>query len=223
MYCFSTPPRKINLRARYDNGANGANGGYVYRGHDNGGNGNGRSNGYKNDNGYRIGAQIGVLDADLRAEDALLKEIRKETPTLRGLLPDNVVGHDDARENEWRRRKEEWAKGGESSTPCRRCNFAGKCCIGSGPPCDGPPDAGGTKAIEEYCDHDCECASGGCGRKSAAAGRTTTCCKSGESTWYGGYLYCKGMPKGYTCWSDEMCGSGYCKGNWYGTKKGKCS
>ena len=138
----------------------------------------------------------------LQAVVGAMKEIRKETPTLRGT------------------REENWAERESSSSSVTPVIYVDG---DKSKPCRGPWWAVGTIAIGEACDNHCECASGACGRKSAAAGRTTTCCKSGKSTWYGGYLYCKEMPKGYTCWSDEMCGSGYCKGNWYGTKKGKCT
>ena len=73
------------------------------------------------------------------------------------------------------------------------------------------------------CKDDGQCENGECARGTAADGAPLVCCPSGKSEMYGGYSYCQGMKTGSECWSDSMCGSGYCKGNWGGLRKGVCT
>ena len=72
------------------------------------------------------------------------------------------------------------------------------------------------------CKLDAQCASGACARTSAADNAPFECC-AGEKTNYAGNSYCKNMPNGSVCWSDEMCAGGICLGNLFGTKKGLCA
>lgn len=68
-----------------------------------------------------------------------------------------------------------------------------------------------------------ECQSNACGRFKAGTD-SLQCCKKGVATrMYAGYYYCYGMADGTPCWSDEMCTSGYCKGNLGGLQKGICT
>ena len=60
-----------------------------------------------------------------------------------------------------------------------------------------------------------------CGRATAAPGAKTQCCEQGKTT-YAGFDYCKKMPDGAECWSNDMCESEYCKGNLGGLQRGKC-
>jgi len=73
------------------------------------------------------------------------------------------------------------------------------------------------------CSKDSQCADGACARATADKGAKTVCCPSGERDLFGGYWYCKGMKSGSTCWSDAMCSSGDCEGNWGGLRRGKCT
>jgi len=73
------------------------------------------------------------------------------------------------------------------------------------------------------CTSDDDCPKGACARATARDGATLSCCKSGEDDFYDGYYYCTEMPNGSICWSDAMCASGDCKGNWEGLRKGVCS
>ena len=72
------------------------------------------------------------------------------------------------------------------------------------------------------CKLDAQCASGACARTTAADNAPFECC-AGEKTNYAGNSYCKNMPNGSVCWSDEMCAGGICLGNLFGTKKGLCA
>jgi hypothetical protein len=80
-----------------------------------------------------------------------------------------------------------------------------------------------TKAVGEACDSNYECANKACGRSTADDGAKLVCCESGATSTYGGYDYCTGMAVGATCWADDQCQSGKCKGNGGGTQKGSCS
>ena len=73
------------------------------------------------------------------------------------------------------------------------------------------------------CSSDSQCKSGACAHATADKGAKTVCCPSGNSDLFGGFYYCTGMKSGSTCWSDAMCASGDCKGNWSGLKRGKCT
>lgn len=72
------------------------------------------------------------------------------------------------------------------------------------------------------CGDDDHCANDTCARKEAGRDNLI-CCASNKPGMYAGYSYCHGMPNGNQCWSDAMCASGRCKGNWLGTTKGKCA
>lgn len=72
------------------------------------------------------------------------------------------------------------------------------------------------------CESNSDCACGACARGTADSGAGMVCCPSGDYMTYGGYTYCTKMSVGTTCWSDSMCGSGYCKGNCGGMCRGTC-
>ena len=72
------------------------------------------------------------------------------------------------------------------------------------------------------CRSNSECSSRACGRLQAGD-ENLVCCPSGHTSMYTGYDYCTQMPNGSLCWSDSMCASGYCEGNWSGLRKGRCS
>ena len=72
------------------------------------------------------------------------------------------------------------------------------------------------------CGKSADCKSGACGRASAQNGTQTVCCSSGRNMTYWGYTYCKRMSKGTVCWTDSMCSSGNCRGNGWGTRRGRC-
>ncbi|NNK94785.1 MAG: hypothetical protein HKP41_10585 [Desulfobacterales bacterium] len=74
----------------------------------------------------------------------------------------------------------------------------------------------------QTCDVDSDCVNDACARKEAG-GDNMICCPSNKSGIYAGYSYCYGMQNGNKCWSDAMCASGRCKGNWSGIKKGTCA
>jgi len=80
-----------------------------------------------------------------------------------------------------------------------------------------------TKAVGEACDSNYECDNKACGRSTADDGAKLVCCESGATSTYGGYDYCTGMAVGATCWADDQCQTGKCKGNGGGTQKGSCS
>ena len=80
----------------------------------------------------------------------------------------------------------------------------------------------GTLKAGEVCQSDDKCINGNCGREQAGTG-VKKCCPNATSEIYDGYRYCKDMPNGNLCWSDAMCGSGYCEGNAGGIKKGICT
>jgi len=68
-----------------------------------------------------------------------------------------------------------------------------------------------------------ECENQVCGRATAEEGAALVCCPSGTTITYGGYDYCTKMTVGATCWTDDMCETGKCKGNGGGMQKGTCS
>ena len=80
----------------------------------------------------------------------------------------------------------------------------------------------GHLAVGAPCDSNKECENLACGRETAADGAPTSCCKSGQTSIYGGFDYCKEMPNGSTCWSDAMCAGKYCQDNNGGLQKGVC-
>ena len=84
--------------------------------------------------------------------------------------------------------------------------------------CSAPP----TKKYNEVCSNDSQCLSGACSRTSAGTD-TMRCCKTAATGLYAGYGYCYAMPRGTKCWSDAMCASDNCSGNWSGLRKGTCS
>jgi hypothetical protein len=73
------------------------------------------------------------------------------------------------------------------------------------------------------CDENEDCKNSACGRPTADDDAALVCCPSGATSTYGGYDYCTGMAVGATCWADDQCQSGKCKGNGGGTQKGSCS
>jgi hypothetical protein len=96
--------------------------------------------------------------------------------------------------------------------------------------CDG--NGGGTskgvcksrKKVNENCDSNSDCSNNSCARATAADNAAKVCCPNGgESHTYAGFDYCTNMPNGSSCWSDSMCSSGSCSGNWGGLKRGTCS
>lgn len=84
----------------------------------------------------------------------------------------------------------------------------------------------GKGKIGQPCGVDGDCVNNACGRASADSGTSgssaLTCCESGKTDTYAGFDYCTNMGKGTTCWSDAMCASGDCKGNWDGLQRGTC-
>ena len=77
--------------------------------------------------------------------------------------------------------------------------------------------------VNQSCSSNGDCKNGACARGTADDNAQKICCSSGQFDTYGGYDYCKGMSSGSVCWSDAMCSSGNCSGNWGGLKKGHCS
>ena len=59
------------------------------------------------------------------------------------------------------------------------------------------------------CSLDSQCASGACGRATAADGAPLECC-AGEKINVSNFPYCKDLPNGSACWSDNMCTNGLC-------------
>src|SRR5579872_5620761 len=80
----------------------------------------------------------------------------------------------------------------------------------------------GKANIGEFCGVNNDCKNNACGRETADSGAPLTCCKSGDTTTFGGFDYCTNMPDGSTCWSDFMCQSKLCEDNGGGIRKGKC-
>ncbi len=72
------------------------------------------------------------------------------------------------------------------------------------------------------CTEPWDCTSMACARQTAEKGAPYVCCAK-SSEMYAGYEYCQGMVPGSTCWSDDMCASGDCKGNENGLRKGTCA
>ena len=78
------------------------------------------------------------------------------------------------------------------------------------------------KDVGANCSVNAECKNSACGRETAAEGAPLKCCLSNQRTNYAGFDYCTNMPDNSVCWSNSMCGSGYCRDNGGGTRKGKC-
>lgn len=78
-----------------------------------------------------------------------------------------------------------------------------------------------------YCDDANGCSNGlnACGFDTAEKDphKRKICCPSGQTVSYGSFPYCTDMKDGTVCWKDDMCGSGYCKGNVGGLERGICS
>ncbi len=74
----------------------------------------------------------------------------------------------------------------------------------------------------ELCESNSNCKSNSCARGTAANNSLKICCPNGKYGTYAGYDYCYGMPDKSICWSDDMCSSGYCRGNNSGLTKGFC-
>lgn len=81
---------------------------------------------------------------------------------------------------------------------------------------------GGNSPVNQSCTHNDQCANGACGYPFAGATQHV-CCASGKLDTYFGNDYCTEMPSGTACWTDAMCASKDCKGNWGGSKKGVCT
>lgn len=75
----------------------------------------------------------------------------------------------------------------------------------------------GTKfQCENVSDKNCVCESDHyCAFETASEKKVICCHKDNIKKWWTTY-YCGGMKDGSACWSDAMCESGYCKGNWGG-------
>jgi len=82
----------------------------------------------------------------------------------------------------------------------------------------------GTGALEgQRCNENADCRNNQCGRATAADNAPKVCCPAGSLALpYGGFDYCNKMKRGSVCWSDAQCASDSCKGNFLGTKKGRC-
>jgi glycerophosphoryl diester phosphodiesterase len=72
------------------------------------------------------------------------------------------------------------------------------------------------------CESNSDCKNGACGRGTADVNAGRICCPSGKYVHFAGFDYCQGMSSDSGCWSDAMCGSGNCKGNANGIKRGQC-
>lgn len=72
------------------------------------------------------------------------------------------------------------------------------------------------------CKKDIDCKNGACGLSSASEKAKYKCCSSGKTTVWGTKDYCTKLSDGKTCGKDNMCKSGYCKGNNSGLTRGKC-
>lgn len=87
------------------------------------------------------------------------------------------------------------------------------------------------KLYEDYvpCTGDSVCKKGACAPLNAYKGPSgeyavPVCCPSGgkkRNKW--GTDFCTGMVKGTTCWGDDTCNSGNCKGNMYQLQRGACT
>lgn len=73
------------------------------------------------------------------------------------------------------------------------------------------------------CFSNSDCQNGACGRMTAGTGEPTVCCPSGQTITYAFNDYCTDMKNGQTCWSDDMCKSDNCTGNYDGLFKGTCN
>ena len=71
------------------------------------------------------------------------------------------------------------------------------------------------------CKNNSQCATRACGRMTAAKGDVKHCCD--KTSKFAFFDYCSGMKKDDACWSNKMCASGKCAGNWGGLKRGKCT
>ena len=77
------------------------------------------------------------------------------------------------------------------------------------------------KEVGGGCKNNSQCATGKCGRLTAAKCTTARCCD--KTSKYAFSDYCIGMKKDDACWSNNMCLSEKCAGNWGGLKRGKCT
>ena len=112
----------------------------------------------------------------------------------------------------------------DGSLKCGR-NGDGKyiCCEDTTPFWNGREYCHGTLNNGDRCTVDKQCKSGACGRESAGGNAPKVCCHSGKVTRSWGYDYCTDMPKGTRCYTDGMCASGDCDGNWIGLCPCKCT
>ena len=78
-------------------------------------------------------------------------------------------------------------------------------------------------SLPSMCLSNSDCPNNACGRLTAADYEPDVCCPSGKIDDFFANDYCTDMADGSTCWSNDMCKSGYCSGSdWFIGVKGKC-